>query len=136
MPMRKNNTRGFNRRLYAGELQTITLLKRDNDQKEGTVTAYVLYDCRCEKIHKRGQPIQGDMSIDHQTIWHIPSEQLRRVGVNYINVLDRFVDKHHRFWQPESGQLIVTRLFENQCFISCCRVDPPSPPALPATTGI
>lgn len=136
MPLRKNNTRTFHRTLYAGELQTITLLKRNDDQQEGTVRKVTLFDCRRESISKTGQAIQGEMSSLEQVVWQIPSIELARNGVNYINVLDRIVDMFNRFWQPESGQSVHNRLFENQIFIYCVRVDPPSPPAAQATTGI
>lgn len=93
-------------------------------------------NCRRESISKTGQAIQGEMSSLEQVVWQVPAIELARNGVNYINVLDRIVDMFNRFWQPESGQSIHNRLFENQIFIYCVRVDPPSPPAAQATTGI
>ncbi len=136
MPLRKNNTRTFHRPLYAGELQSIRLLKRENDLRESVIRSYVLFDCRHRPISKSGQPVQGEMATVEFTTWYIPSVELARNGIAYINVLDRIVDRFNRFWQPESSQSIDYRLFENHCFINCCRVDPPSPPAVPATTGI
>lgn len=136
MPLRKNNQRAFHRTLYAGELESITLLKRNNDLAEGTVRAVILFDCRRKPTVKSGEPIQGEMAVSEFTTWQIPASELERTGVAYINVLDRIVDQWNRFWQPEAGQSVTTRLFENQVFVNCVRVDPPSPPAAAATTGI
>ena len=136
MPIMKKNQRTFFRSLYCGETQTVILLKRNNDQGEGTVRAITLFDCRRERTSKTGQPIQNEMSVAEFTTWQIPSFELDRNGVNYINVLDRIVDQHNRYWQPESGQSIDVRLFEDWVFINCVRIDPPSPPAIPASTGI
>lgn len=130
MALRKNNSRTFHRRLYGGILQKITLLKRLDDQKEGTVKAYTLYQCRRKKIAKHGEAIQGEMSSDMRTTWVIPRTELQRVGIQYINALDRIVDYDSpqnlpRFWQPESGENILVQLFENVINLDCQRVDPP-----------
>ena len=136
MPLRKNNTRSTIRMLYAGMLETVTLLKRDNDLREGTVRAITLFDCLRMAITKSGEPIQGELPVLSTTVWLIPSSELARNGVPYINVLDRLVDQWNRFWQPESGQSISNNLYENIVRIVCVRIDPPSPPAVPATTGV
>ena len=136
MPLRKNNTRDIHRKLFAGETETITLLKRDNDQREGVVRAIILRHCRRSIVYKQSQPIQGEMSAQEYATWHLASEDLRKAGVNYINVLDRIVDGQNRFWQPESNVPITVKLFENEVDIMTWRVDPPSPPAAAATTTI
>ena len=127
MPIDRFNTRSFHRRLYAGAgyLETVTLLKRKDDQQEGTVTAYTMHQCRRSRIQKQGEPLQGDMSADHRTVWHIPRTELDRIGIAYLNVLDRIVDKKQRYWQPESPDRLDIALFENQLHIQCVRVDPP-----------
>lgn len=133
MPLNKSNTRFFYRTLYAGQLKTITLLRRNIDQQEGIVTAYKLFGCRRGSIHKTGEPIQNDMTAHHSCVWHIPRRELDRLKLTDINSLDRFVEVGHfndnqqkRFWQPEATTPIDIRLFENMINVSCLRVDPPS----------
>ena len=137
MPLGPNNTRVFHRTLYSNELKTIVLLKRGDDQSEGTVTAYKLFECRRSRINKSGEPYQGDMASDHSTRWHIPRTELDRVGVAYINGLDRFVERSDaqqgspsyglvRYWAPEDGQAIDIALFENYVHVDCLRIDPPA----------
>lgn len=143
MPLRKNNTTTFMKVLYAGELKSITLLKRDVDQKEGTVRALVLYSCRRSQLHKSGEPIQDDMTANHRAVWHIPNVELKRVGVTEINVLDRIVETvddggvnplpHPRYWQPESYNTITRKLFENMTRIETVRVDPPNATTIAGT---
>lgn len=122
MPLNQSNCRTFTRKLFAGQLRTITLLKRDDDQREGVVTSYVLYECRRSLITKSGEPLAGDMSVDYRTVWHIPRRELDRVGVNYINVLDRIVDNVEKItWQPEAQEEISNKLFSNEIDIQCVR---------------
>ncbi len=120
------NTRTFHRRLYSGlgMLKSITLLKRGDDQAEGTVTAYKLFECRHSIISKSDQPIQNDMSASYRVVWHIPRIELDRIGVSYINALDRISEisdtgKVLRMWQPESTNQITEKLFENHVCIDC-----------------
>lgn len=120
------NTRTFHRTLFAGMLETVTILKRNDNQQQGTVRTLIAHQCRRSKIAKAGQSIQGDMSTDHNTIWHIPITEMERLGINYFNVLDRIVDGKGRYWQPERGQTIESKLFENHTDIFCVRVDPPA----------
>jgi hypothetical protein len=136
MVLRKTTTRSFYRFLYAGEDETVTLLKRNDDLAEGIVRSLTVFHARRRPVYKTGQPIQGELSSNERAEWMIPAAELARVGVNYINVLDRIVDKQNRFWQPESGDTIRNRLWENYCSIACQRVDPPSPPAKAARTTI
>lgn len=125
MPLRKENTRTFHRTLYAGQLETVELLKRDNDQREGVVTSYLIFNARRGQMVKTGEPIQGDMSSNHSTTWHIPASELERVGVEYINAADRFVDKDGWWWQPESTTSILVKLFTNWINVNCLRINPP-----------
>lgn len=125
MTFNRDNTNTFHRRLYAGMLETITLLKRNNDQQEGTVRAVRLFECRIKKVFKSGEAIQGPMPTDHRTVWQIPRVSLEAAGVKYINVLDRIVDSSNRYWQPESPQTITMQLYTNYVNVECVRVDPP-----------
>lgn len=122
MPLNANTVGPFYRVLYAGILQTVCLLKRGDDQNEGVVTSYKLFDCRWSAFHKAGQPIKADLASSHNITLHIPTVELTRNGVYYINVLDRFVDKHGWYWQPESGQTITVKLFEMHNCINCLRI--------------
>lgn len=130
MPLNRNNTRTFHRTLYAGQLEMIRLLKRNDNQKQGTVTPYILFDCRRSIILKTGETIQGDMNSNHACTWHIPIIELERVGVHYLNPLDRIVQLEGTetgwVWQPEATTLITTKLFGNHFCIDCLRTDPPT----------
>lgn len=122
MPINKENTRFFHRTLYGTILQTITLLKRNDDQQEGTVTPYTIYEVRPGKLNKTGQAIDLDMSAGDRQWWHIPMAELERVGITHINVLDRIVDKFGRVWEPEASTEVRYQLIENHCCISCRRL--------------
>lgn len=134
MVLRKLNTRTFHRSLYAGLLETVTCLKRDDNQRQGTVRAVKLFDCRWSRITKGGQPVRGGMTSDHQRELHVPAIEMERAGVRYFSALDRFVDKEGRYWQPESGDTLTAKLLENHWCVPCRRVDPPGSPAA-TTTG-
>lgn len=138
MVLRKATTRTFQRQLYSAELKTVTILKRDDDQREGVVRACKVFDCRRRQIHKTGEALQGDMSSSHRTEWCIPRIELDRVGIHYINSLDRIVESTDdggmpinppRVWQPEASTMIDIKLFENQLKIACLLANPPLPPA-------
>jgi hypothetical protein len=124
MPLNEKNTRTFHRTLYGGTgmLQTVTLLKRDDDQRQGNVTAYKLFQVRWSRIFKTGEPILGDMSSSHTRTVHLPRIELDRVGVAHINALDRFVDREGVTWQPESTTNITVKLFQNHICVVCLRV--------------
>jgi len=122
--LNKITTRTFHRKLYAGELETITLLKRNDDQGQTTVRSLKIFNVRKSPIVKTGQTIQGEMSSDERTVWHLFSVELENAGVDYINNLDRIVDSQGRYWQPESTVSIVRKLFENESHVECMRVDP------------
>ena len=125
MPLNKNNTRHFHKCLYGTILEKVTVLKRNDNQQQGTVQSFVLYSCRRSMIFKTGETLQGDMNSDHRTIWHIPRTEMDRVGINYFNPADRIVDGQNRHWQPESTTMITVKLFENHVCVDCLRVDPP-----------
>lgn len=122
MPLNKHNSRTFHRSLFGGVLETVTLLKRDDDQREGTVKAIKLYECHRSRVQKTSEPISTSMTADNTTLWHIPVVELKRNGVNYLNVLDRIVDEKGRTWQPESPQNIDIKLFENYYDVKCVRL--------------
>lgn len=124
MPLNALNTRTFHRFVFAGILETIVILKRDDDQKEGTVRSAKVFDCRRSLIVKTGEPIQEDMTSDHRTTWHIPRIELDRAGVDHLNPADRIVDKEGRYWQPESTTVITEKMFSNHVDLDCLRVDP------------
>ncbi len=122
MPLNERTTRTFHRTLYAGILQTVTLLKRDNDQQMGTVTSFKMFGCRWSKIFKSGEPIFKDILSSHPRTLHIPRIELDRIGIEFITPADRFVDKKNRVWQPESTTTITVKLFENHVCVDCLRV--------------
>ena len=126
MPLRANNQRTFHRCLYSGILQTIVVLKRNDDQQQGTVRSIKMFQVRQSMQTKTGEAIQGDMSSDVRCSWHIPKIEMDRVGIAYFNVLDRIVDKHNRYWQPEAPQTITNKLFEDHYCLDCVRIDPPN----------
>lgn len=130
----KSSSETFHSWLYAGQMGTVTLLKRGDDQQEGSVIAYTLYECRRSNMSKTGEPIQGDMPVGCSTTWQIPAIQLRRINVNYLNVLDRIVDQLGMYWQPESGQSIILSQFDSHYIVSCVRIDPSPNTVLLGTT--
>ena len=63
MPLNRTNQRFFHRFLYAGQLESVRLLKRGDDQRQGEITAYTLHECRRSQIHKAGQTLDGDAEV-------------------------------------------------------------------------
>ncbi len=136
MVLRKANTRTQFRRMWAGKSKKVTLLKRDDDQKQGTVRAITLFDCIPSSMGftKTGEAIQGDMSSNMTRTWIIPVAELHRNGVEYLNALDRIVETtddgggilaNPRYWHPEGTTNILVTMLENVIKIDCLRVDPP-----------
>lgn len=126
MPIDIVNTRTFHRTLYSGlgMLKTVTLLKRNDDQQESVVTAYTLFEVRRSYIYKTDEPIQNDMSASYRTTFHIPRISLEKIGVAYINALDRIQEISDtgsvlRMWEPESTTTITGKLFENHLCVEC-----------------
>ena len=130
MPMNRSNTRTFTRKLFAGMLEPVRIHKRDDDQLQGTVTTYILYDCRRSLINKTGEQIQGEMTSDHQCIWHIPRREMDRVGIRHFNSADKVeqikAPEIGRWWQPEATTYIDEKMFGNEVDLHCLRIDPPA----------
>src|SRR5689334_3418805 len=124
MPLNRRNSAVFHRTLYAGELEWVYLLKRGDDQKEGQVTRYKIFQARRGNLSKSGEALDGDDAAFHSCQWVLPGTELKRVGVNYINVLDRIVDQFNMHWQPESPNSIILSQFDNFVIIDCVRIDP------------
>ena len=123
----RDNQRTFHRTLYGpGILETVTLLKRGNDQKQGTVTSYTLYDCRWSMIHKTGNTIQVNMLVWDKRTLHIPIIEMERIGVTFFNPLDRFVDAEGRYWQPEATTELTVKLLQQHWCVDCLPVNPPN----------
>ena len=132
MPLSRENTKNFQRKLFVGWLETIRFLKRNDDQQQGTVRAVTVFNARRSIMIKTGQSIQHEMSSQHSCTWHIPKSELLRVGIQYINNLDRIEqlgsgDPNEKgfFWEPESTTIIIVKLGGNEIDIECLRVDPP-----------
>lgn len=135
MPINARNTKWVGRTLYAGigYVKKVTLLKRNDDQGQGTVRALTLFRCRRGEIHRTGEPLQSDMTTDASCVWHVPRVELKRVGVDHLNSADRIVENteddgtpltNSRYWQPESSTVIEHKLFENEIDVACLRIDP------------
>ena len=128
MPLNRTNQRFFHRFLYAGQLESVRLLKRGDDQRQGEITAYTLHECRRSQIHKAGQTLDGDMNVEHTTTWHIPRTELDRVGVNYLNPLDAIEqldgEEKGNIWQPESDTGIDVKLFAVHVCVDCKLLKP------------
>ena len=129
MVLKRNTTRTFHRRLYAGEMEKVKILKRNDDQQQGTVRALICYQARRSAIIKTGETYQGDMIGDHTTVWHIPFVEMQRLGINYFNPADRIVQLEGRekgnTWMPEATTVIDVKLFGNHIDLACKRCDPP-----------
>lgn len=126
MPLNRHNTKTFHRTLYAGELETVTLYKREDDQKSGKYHKHQLFDCRWSTMQKTGEPIQVDLSSGDARTLHVPRIEMERVGVRYFSALDMFVDAEGRWWQPEAPHTRTVKLFQNHWCVSCVRIDPPN----------
>lgn len=119
MPITADNQRYMMRHLYAGQLENITLLKRGSDQ-DSTYVSYKLFGCRSSYKYRIGETSITDLDVGNNTIWHIPREQLDRVGVQYINHLDKIVDSQGRHWQPEANTAGMTiKLLNTHVCIAC-----------------
>lgn len=124
-------TRTFHRTLYAGMLQTVTLLKRNDDQQQGTIRSVSLFECRQSMVFSDGEIIHGDEQVNTRCVWHIPRITLEAAGVDHIMPADRIVNLTASFgvrgyWQPEATTETIRKLFSNHYCVHCLRVDPPS----------
>lgn len=127
MPMNRQNQRFFHRHLYGGNglngwLDTITLVKRANDQNQGQQRTLTLFDCREKKIEHQGEPLRGTAAAGDRTVWQIPRIELDRVGVTEINTLDWFIGPDAQKWQPEADTLIHIQLGKNFINVYCKRM--------------
>ena len=125
MGLRRNNTRYLHRKVYPGKSETITLLKRDDGLAAGTFRSLKIFQCLIGYETKQGQWVHSEETTSHTAVWQIFVTELKRVGVTYINPLDRIVRADGSHWQPESTTTIDLKLFRNAVHISCLRVDPP-----------
>jgi hypothetical protein len=82
-------------------------------------------NCRRGQIVKTGQTLQGDMTSDHRAPWHIPRSELDRVGVQWLNPLDRIIDPDGNTWQPEGSTTMTEKLFKNYYVVDCYLRNPP-----------
>lgn len=123
--LRKKVMRNAHRYISSGRQEKVELLKRDDDQRQGTVTRYLIFQCRWTKISRTGELIQSEILVDNNRTLHVPVVELKRVGVHHINPADRFIDIEGRYWQPESSTTIEEKLFSSHLDIFCVRIDPP-----------
>ncbi len=125
MGLGKTDFRSFTPKLYAGVgcLETVTLLRRGDNQNAGQVTTFLLFNVRMGRIFQTGQEIDGTLSSDNTRTLHIPRIELERAGAGPIRALDRFIDKEGRTWQPESPQTILAKLTEEHVDVPCRRVN-------------
>lgn len=123
MVIRRSNTTVFDRTLYAGETEKVRLYKRGDDQRQGTVVAYILFNCRHTHVAKDGETIENDTSSGMRTTWFIPLRELRRHGITYLNAADRIEQltgkEAGRQWIPESTTSITESLFGNMIVVDC-----------------
>lgn len=123
MVLRRSNTTVFDRCLYAGETEKVRLHKRSDDQRQGTITAYILFNCRHTHVVKDGETIDADTSSGMRTTWYIPLRELRRHGITYLNATDRIEQivgrEAGRQWIPESDTSITESLFGNMLVLDC-----------------
>ncbi len=131
MVISRNNQGQFHRTLFgSGITQSLTLNKRGDNFDASIITAYRIFDCWKGTIRKYGEVIggqaqDGDQLASHMVTWHIPVIELKRIGINYLNPLDVFIeDNPKRFWRPEATTIIVYNLLENFFDVECLRIDP------------
>ena len=92
---------------------TITLLKRSNDQAQGTVTSYQLYQCRRRpSMFHTGEPIEFHTGSADYAEFMIPKRELEAVGLTSLdlNAGDRIRDVDGYLWQIEANDVIRIRL--------------------------
>lgn len=125
------------RRLYAGKLMSVRLLKRGDNQRQNEVKEHRLFDVRRSRESKTGETIQGSMDVQHRATWHVPARELRRLGITHLNPLDRIVadrdqsnvpitdSRQWTYWQPTAETMIDLKLWNEEIDLECERVDPP-----------
>ena len=101
----------------------------DLETEQGYFTAstngnkLIVSNCRFSDLRKKGRAIQGEMSSVFYSRLYIPDRELARVNIQYLNVLDRIIDTKNRTWQPESGELIDDKTFENMWGVDVLMLD-------------
>lgn len=125
MGLGKTDFRTFTPKLYAGVgcLETFTLRRRGDNQNAGQTTDYLIFNVRAGRIYQTGQEIDGTLSSDNTRTIHVPKSELDRVGAGPIRALDQFIDPQGRTWQPESPQVILSKLTEEHYDVPCRRVN-------------
>ena len=122
MALGPNTTRNFHRKLYPG-LRTIILHKRGRGSAQSTGTNYILFMVRQKRIHYGGQNVDGNMNTNDYCEWMIAREELDRVGVDDINIIDTITDvKTGEIWQPESSDILENKLWRNYLNIPTKRI--------------
>ena len=125
MPLNNTDFRSFHTRLYGGVgvLETVTFRRRGDNQNAGQTTDFLLFNVRWSRIYQTGQEIDGTLSSDNTRTLHVPQSELDRVGAGPIRAADQFIDKEGRTWQPESPQVILTKLNQQHVDVPCRRVN-------------
>jgi hypothetical protein len=81
-------------------------------------------------VNKTSESLDGDMAAGYSGVWHIPRTELDRVGIHYLNSLDRIerLDGKGKgeVWQPEATTQIDVKLFENHVDLVCLMLKPRS----------
>ena len=122
MGLSQRSTRTFHRHLYP-DLRTVVLHKRGRGQQQGTGTNYTLYMVRQKRFFYGGQNIEDAMSTNNYCEWMIPREELDRVGIDDINILDTITDvATGEIWQIESGNVIEVKLWRNYIDVPTKRI--------------
>lgn len=113
MGLSRRTTRTFHRYLYP-DLRTIVLHKRNRGQQQGSGTNYQLFNCRQKRIHYGGQNFDGTLTSNDYCEWMIPREELDRVGLDDLNIIDTITDvETGEVWQPESSDVLTIKLWRN-----------------------
>lgn len=86
------------------------------------MTSYLVFRCRHGEMEQTLEPLAGSLTAVFRTIWHVPRTELDRIGIGYLNSLDRIVDMRGWEWQPESTTEIHVKLFMNEVDLFCLRV--------------
>ncbi len=110
-------------RYAVGVLETVTFRRRGPNQQAGTITDFLVFNCRWSRVFQTGQEIDDTLSSDNTRTLHVPQSELDKVGAGPIRVTDQFIDKEGRTWQPESPQVILTKLNQQHVDVPCRRVN-------------
>ena len=124
MPLDKYSLRDFHRKLYApaGMLQTAIVRKRGLGQSQSDSTNYTLYSCRQQRVFYKGQNVDGSMTTEDYCVWNLPREELDRVGITDLNVIDTITGEDGQVWQWESDGEGIIQLMRNWNKFTCKRI--------------